>query len=135
MPDDILGKTLARSSNNLPNLGIISLRGACRLSDNALKSLVASAPSLCSVNLGQCSLLTDAGISILANSLGPILRELYLDDCYRIDAKLIAPALKKFKHLEVLSVAGIPSVCDGFLNDIINSCGRNMKDLNLADCP
>ncbi|KAM7510740.1 hypothetical protein LguiB_009615 [Lonicera macranthoides] len=135
VPDDILGKTLARSSNNLPNLGIISLRGACRLSDNALKSLVASAPSLCSVNLGQCSLLTDAGISILANSLGPILRELYLDDCYRIEAKLIAPALKKFKHLEVLSVAGIPSVCDGFLNDIINSCGRNMKDLNLADCP
>ncbi|KAA8538717.1 hypothetical protein F0562_028302 [Nyssa sinensis] len=132
--DDILGKSLARSSNSLRDLAIISLRGACRLSGIALKALVASAPALQSINLGQCSLLSHTGIDILANSLGSVLRELYIDDCQRIDAMLIVPALKKFEHLEVLSVAGIHSVCDKFVSDIIAVRGHNMKELDLADC-
>lgn len=129
-----LVKTLARSPNSLPDLAIISLKGACRLTDIALKELLVSAPALQSINLSQCSLLSNTGIDILADSLGAILKELYIDNCQRIDAMLIAPVMKKFKHLEVLSVAGIQTVCDEFLTDIIPVCGRNLKELDLAGC-
>lgn len=118
----------------MPDLAIISLKGACRLTDVALKELVASTPALRSINLGECSLLTDSSIFHLAACLGPTLRELYIDNCHRIDARIIAPAIFEFKHLEVLSVAGIQTVCDEFVVEIIDKCGRNIKDLDLADC-
>lgn len=132
--DDIIAETLSRSSRSLPGLGIISLRGACRLSDEGLKVLVKLAPALCSINLGECSLLTHVGINYIADALGNSLRELFIDNCSRVDAKNMASAVAKFKHLEVLSVAGIPDLCDGVIGDIITACGRNIKDLDLADC-
>lgn len=134
MVDETIIETLARSSSSLPNLGIISLRGACRLSDEALEVLVKLTPALCSINLGENALLTHVGIHHLANALGTSLRELSIDNCSRIDARHIASALKKFEHLEVLSVAGIPNVCDRVVSDIITACGRNIKDLDLSDC-
>ncbi|KAF7154730.1 hypothetical protein RHSIM_Rhsim01G0183000 [Rhododendron simsii] len=131
---DSLCKTIVQSRNSLPDLAIISLKGACRLTDVALKALVASTPALQSINLGECSLLTDTGISLLAACLGATLRELYIDNCHRIDARVVAHAILEFKHLEVLSVAGIQTVCDEFVVEVITKCGRNMKGLDLADC-
>nr|XP_017239636.1 PREDICTED: uncharacterized protein LOC108212416 isoform X2 [Daucus carota subsp. sativus] len=132
--DEVIAATLARPLSSLPGLGIISLRGACHLSDEALKVLVTLAPGLCSINLGECSLLTHIGINYIADVLGNCLRELMIDYCYRIDAKDLVSALKKFKYLEVLSVAGIPNLCDGILTDIITASGRNIRDLDLTDC-
>ncbi|XP_050216200.1 uncharacterized protein LOC126667272 [Mercurialis annua] len=134
MPDYILPATLARSSRSLPDLITLSLSGACRLSDIGLSSLVASAVSLRSINLSRCSLLTFSSVGIIADSLGSVLRELYIDDCESIDVMLILPALKKLEHLEVLSVAGIQTVCDDFLRQFLVSCGHNIKELGLADC-
>ncbi|XP_057501241.1 uncharacterized protein LOC130785162 isoform X1 [Actinidia eriantha] len=134
MPDYVLRATLARSSNSLPALTTISLKGSYRLSDVGLSSLVASAPALRSVNLSQCSLLTSDGINTLADSLGSILRELYIDDCQNIDALLILPALLKLEHLEVLSLAGIETVCDDFLGKFIAVRGHHIKDLVLTNC-
>ncbi|KAI8572994.1 hypothetical protein RHMOL_Rhmol01G0244400 [Rhododendron molle] len=131
---DSLCKTIVQSRNSLPDLAIISLKGACRLTDVALKALVASTPALQSINLGECSLLTDTGISLLAACLGDTLRELYIDNCHRIDARVVVRAILEFKHLEVLSVAGIQTVCDEFVVEVITKCGRNMKGLDLADC-
>ncbi|CAI9759589.1 unnamed protein product [Fraxinus pennsylvanica] len=132
--DYAFADTFARFSTSLHNLAILSLRGACRLTDNGLQTIVTSAPALRSINLGQCTLLTCAGIKFIAYSLGSILRELYIDDCQKIDAMLILPALKDFEHLEVLSVAGIPTVSDQFVNDLITICGRNIKELDFANC-
>ncbi|KAK6941299.1 hypothetical protein RJ641_026676 [Dillenia turbinata] len=134
LPDYILSATLAQSSNFLPALTTISLGGACRLSDVGLSALVSAAPALRSVNLTQCSLLTFDGINALANSLGSILRELYLDDCYNIDVMLMLPAMRKLEQLEVLSLAGIQSVTDRFLCEFINMHGSRMKELILNDC-
>lgn len=134
LPDYILFATLARSSNILPVLTTISLKGACRLSDVGLSSLLSSAPALRSINLGQCSLLTSVGISSIADSLGSVLRELYLDDCQSIDAILILPALSKLEHLEVLSLAGLQTVCDDFVSQFVSVRGHNLKELVLADC-
>ncbi|KAK7265437.1 hypothetical protein RJT34_33057 [Clitoria ternatea] len=118
----------------LPRLTSLSLSGACRLSDKGLQALVSSAPALRSINLSQCCLLTSASLNILADSLGSLLKELYLDDCQIMDAMLILPALKKLEHLEVLSLAGIQTVSDEFIRDYIIALGHNMKELVLKDC-
>ncbi|KAG8657231.1 uncharacterized protein LOC110612108 isoform X1 [Manihot esculenta] len=134
MPDYVLYTTLARQSYTLSKLATLSLRGAHRLSDSGLSALAASAPVLQSINLSQCSLLTSSSINDLASHFESTLRELYLDDCQNIDAMLILPALKKFKHLEVLSVAGIRTVRDGFVIAMAETCGMNMKELVFANC-
>ncbi|RDX98496.1 rhp7, partial [Mucuna pruriens] len=134
LPDYVIVATLAQSPRHLSRLTTLSLSGACRLSDGGLRALVSSAPALRSINLSQCSLLTSASIYILAESLRSLLKELYLDDCQGIDAALIVPALIELEHLEVLSVAGIQTVCDEFVKNYIIARGQNMKELVLKDC-
>ncbi|OVA08353.1 Leucine-rich repeat [Macleaya cordata] len=134
MSDHVLLGTLARSQNSLPALASISLRGACHLTDVGLSAIVGSARALRYVNLGNCSLLTSSCIDALADSLGPELKVLHIDDCPNIDALKILPALKKLKNLEVLSVAGIETVCDDFVCEFISEHGSKMKEFILADC-
>ncbi|XP_054806024.1 uncharacterized protein LOC129308720 isoform X2 [Prosopis cineraria] len=136
MSDHVILDTLARSPRQLPRLTSLSLSGACRVSDRGLRGLVLSVPELRSINLSQCSLLTSASIHALAESfsLGSLLKELYLDDCQSIDAALIGPELQSLDHLEVLSVAGIQTVSDEFVNDFVVARGHNLKELVLRDC-
>ncbi|KAK4337979.1 hypothetical protein RND71_042466 [Anisodus tanguticus] len=134
MPDYILLATFARSPNNLPALTTLSLKGACRLSDAGLTAIISAAPNLRSMNLSQCSLLTCDGISCLSNSLGSVLRELYLDDCEAIHPMLILPALLKLEHLEVLSVAGIKTVCDAFIKEFVTHRGQSLREIVLEGC-
>ncbi|XP_008786637.3 uncharacterized protein LOC103704910 [Phoenix dactylifera] len=134
MPDYVVDAILARSPNSLPSLTTLSLKGAYRLSDDGLNAIVSSAPLLCSINLSQCSLITSSGIINLVDKLVSVLRELYIDDCQNVDAMVILPALRKLKCLEVLSVAGIQSVCDKFVHRLIPVCGSNMRELVLAGC-
>ncbi|XP_044959870.1 uncharacterized protein LOC123411020 [Hordeum vulgare subsp. vulgare] len=134
MPDYILPATLAKVPNCMPLLRKISLMGNYRLSDNGLDKLISTAPSLSSLNLSECSLLTSTGIENLANTLQSVLRELYINDCLNVDAMMILPALKKIKHLEVLSMSGIQSVCDKFVNELIPIHGSNIRELAFAGC-
>ncbi|KAL4563754.1 hypothetical protein LXL04_027799 [Taraxacum kok-saghyz] len=133
LPDYVLFSTL--SHKPMCELTNISLRGACRLSDSGLNTLVTCAPGLRSINLGCCSLLTSDGIINLSDKLGPILKELYIDECFGLDAMKILPALIKLQHLEVLSVSRNESVNDLFIRQLVNIRGKNMKELILADCP
>ncbi|WVZ92591.1 hypothetical protein U9M48_038641 [Paspalum notatum var. saurae] len=134
MPDYILPTTLAKVSNCMPLLRKISLKGNYRLSDKGLGTLISSAPSLSSINLCECSLLSSSGIDILANKLHSVLRELYIDDCTNVDAMMILPALQRINHLEVLSMSGIQSVSDKFVSELIHVHGSNMKGLAFAGC-
>ncbi|XVF48902.1 hypothetical protein PTKIN_Ptkin03bG0225600 [Pterospermum kingtungense] len=134
LADYILPSTLARSSNSLPALTSLSLTGAYRLSDAGLAVLVSSASALRSIDLSQCSLLTHSAIDSLAASLALVLSELFINDCQSIDAMLILPALKKLEHLEVLSVAGLESVTDGFIKEFIIARGDSIKELKLTGC-
>ncbi|KAL3838609.1 hypothetical protein ACJIZ3_023200 [Penstemon smallii] len=134
MFDTVLKDMLARSENSFSSLSIISFRGACRLSDNGFKELLMSAPKLRSVNLGQCTLITSDAINFIADYLGSNLRELYVDDCQKINAMLIVPAIKKFPYLEVLSVAGIKTVNDQFISEVVPVFGQSSKELDLANC-
>ncbi|XP_023516723.1 uncharacterized protein LOC111780530 [Cucurbita pepo subsp. pepo] len=132
--DFVVLSTLARSSNSLPALKSLSLTGACRLSDIGIAALVCSAPVLQSLNLSQCSFLTSSSIDSIANSLGSTLRELYLDDCLKINPMLMISAMKKLQHLEVLSLAGIGDVCDEFIQEFLPAGGHNLKELILTNC-
>ncbi|KAG8367173.1 hypothetical protein BUALT_Bualt16G0045100 [Buddleja alternifolia] len=134
MPDYALSATLARFPNCLPALTTISLKGAYRLTDAGLHMLVSSATSLKSIDISQCPLLTSEGICSLTNSLQSVLRELYLDNSHGIDAMLILPALLKLENLEVLSLAGIQTVTDDFVSEVVSVHGCRMKELILADC-
>ncbi|KAL5222793.1 hypothetical protein ABZP36_027506 [Zizania latifolia] len=134
MPDYILPATLAKAPNCMPLLDKISLKGNYRLSDSGLDTIISAAPSLSSLNLCECSLLTSTGIKNLANKMNLVLRELYIDDCLNVDAMMILPSLQKLKHLEVLSMSGIQSVCDKFVNELIPIHGSKMKELAFAGC-
>lgn len=134
IPDYILSSTLARSPKNLPSLTAISLKGAYRLSDAGLSMLASAAPSLKSIDISQCPLLTSEGICSLASSLRFVLRELYIDNCHGTDAMLILPSLKMLENLEVLSVAGILTVSDDFVDGLVSAHGSRIKELVLADC-
>jgi DNA repair protein RAD7 len=134
LPDYILRTTLAKVPNCMPLLTKISLKGNYRLSDEGLETLISAAPSLSTLNLCECSLLTSSGIEFLADKLHSVLRELYIDDCINVDAMMILPYLQKFKQLEVLSMSGMQSVSDKFVNELIPVHGSNMRELAFADC-
>ncbi|KAI3979380.1 hypothetical protein MKX01_001572 [Papaver californicum] len=134
LPDYVLRPALAQSPNSLPALSSVSLRGACRLTDGGIKALVGSAPSLCSVNLAACPLLSSTSIEYMADALGSVLKELYLDDCQNIDMMLSLPALQNLKFLEVLSLADIETVSDDFVSNFVTGCGRNLKELDFSGC-
>ncbi|XP_073154328.1 uncharacterized protein [Henckelia pumila] len=134
VPDYALPATFAHSPNSLPALTSISLKGAYRLSDAGLSSLVSSAPSLKSIDLSQCPLVTSEGISFLSKSLRLVLRELYIDHCQGVDVMVSLPGLLELENLEVLSVAGIHTVCDDFICEVVSVHGCRMKHLVLADC-
>ncbi|XP_042034445.1 F-box/LRR-repeat protein 17-like isoform X2 [Salvia splendens] len=127
---------LDKHQESFSRLTILSLRGACGLSDDGLRNLVNSAPLLQSINLGQCSLLTSAAVNCIADVLGSQLKELYIDKCNKIDAMQILPAFKKFTCLEVLSVAQMRTVNDQFVNGLVtaSACGKVLKDLDFSDC-
>ncbi|KFK39888.1 hypothetical protein AALP_AA3G302000 [Arabis alpina] len=133
MPDYVLPSTLAKSPKNLPVLSSLSLMGACRLSDLGLQALVSAAPAIRSINLSQCSLLTSSSIDMLSDSLGSVLRELYINECQNIDLKLILSALKKFENLEVLSLVDLPSVRGQDLRDFVTARGKALKKLILTN--
>ncbi|KAI7733410.1 hypothetical protein M8C21_023276 [Ambrosia artemisiifolia] len=132
--DDIIPNSLARAPNSLPFLGILSLKGAARLSNKTLKPLFISAPLLQSINLSQCTLLTHTAINIMVHYLKDNLKELYIDECPRIDAQRSSYLIVKFKQLEVLSVAGIETMRDEYVVFIAALLGESLKELNLADC-
>ncbi|KAF3341289.1 F-box/LRR-repeat protein 4 [Carex littledalei] len=134
LPDYILRASLASAPNSLPSLTKLSLKGAYSLSDDGLAAIISSAPLLSSLNLCQCSLLTSEGITYLADNLGPALRELYIDNCQNVCAMSILPSLKKANCLEVLSMAGISSVSNKFVRELIPVCGSTIKELNFAGC-
>ncbi|CAI9100713.1 OLC1v1037872C1 [Oldenlandia corymbosa var. corymbosa] len=134
LADYVISESLACSANSLPALTTISFKAAYRLSDIGLSALVSSAPSLRSVDLSQCSLITSDGVCCMAASLGSALRELHLDECQGIDAMHILPALQNLQNLEVLSLSGLETVSDDFVLEFLRARGPSIKELVLSDC-
>lgn len=62
------------------------------------------------------------------------MKELYIDDCQRIDAELILPVLKNCEHLEMLSVAENIIISVLFVRKLVTTRGEKLKELNFANC-
>ena len=122
LPDFVLLPILAFLPSQLSALTNISLNGACLLSDARIK------------DLGCCFLLIVDAIDNLADKLGPVLKELYIDECFDLDAKRILPALLKLEQLEVLSISHNESVGNSFIKKFVAARGQKMKELVLANC-
>ncbi|CAI9095946.1 OLC1v1031994C2 [Oldenlandia corymbosa var. corymbosa] len=133
LDNHVIRESLLWSSNSLPKLQVLSLKGAARLSDDGLKAIVTLTPLLKSINLSKCSLLTHDAIDALADTLGSMLRELYIDGCQKMNPTLTT-AFKEFSNLEVLSVAESPYVSDDFLDRVMTMYTENIKELDLAGC-
>ncbi|CAL5198780.1 unnamed protein product [Lathyrus oleraceus] len=132
--DETVYDTLAKPGNSLSKLTSLSIAGAYDLNNEGLELLVSSVTALRYINLTKCVRLTATGLDILADSFGSTLKELYIDGFNLINAKGILKALKRFKQLQVLSLAGIRDLSDAFIKDYIMACGRNLKGLVLKDC-
>ncbi|XP_031498629.1 uncharacterized protein LOC116263153 [Nymphaea colorata] len=132
--DNMLQAASSCFSKNKSGLTSLSLKGAYQLTDVGLLAVVSAAPTLSSVNLSDCSSLTEAGIYELADKLTTSLKELYIDGCQQLDAMAMLHSLLKLRNLEVLSVAGIQSVSDAFISSLVSVHGPKMKGLVLADC-
>ncbi|KAH9805063.1 hypothetical protein WN944_002506 [Citrus x changshan-huyou] len=134
LTENVIINTIVTQNFSLPALTTISLTGAYQLTDFGLSKLARSASALQSVNLSQCSLLTNEGINLLVKHLKSTLRVLYIDHCQNIYAVSMLPALRKLNCLEVLSVAGIETVDDYFVTEIVRAHCLNMRQLVLANC-
>ncbi|KAL1371762.1 hypothetical protein AAHE18_01G156300 [Arachis hypogaea] len=77
-------------------------------------------PRLISLSITGACRLSDKGLRALISS-APALRSVNL-------------TLKALENLEVLSLAGVGTVCDKFIKDYIIANGQNMKELILKDC-
>ncbi|CAK8563983.1 unnamed protein product [Lathyrus sativus] len=132
--DETVSETLAKPYNSLSKLTSLSISGAYQLNNTGLDLLVSSVKALTYVNLTKCVRLTAAGLDILADSFGSTLKDLYIDGFNFFNTKGILQALKRFKQLQVLSLAGIRDLSHEFIKDYIMACGRNIKGLVLKDC-
>lgn len=119
-------------SGVLQALVSLSLKGAVQLTDKGLGFIVQLAPTLGSLDISQCPLVSATGINVLSIWYGKTLEKLYVDDCTGIDAMAMLPALLKFMNLQVLSVAGNYSVCDEFVRHFLAVRGRRIKELVLS---
>ncbi|CAH8251761.1 unnamed protein product [Arabidopsis lyrata] len=124
---------LSISSNRFPVLSSLSLRGAFRLTDNALDSISKAAPSLELIDLSECSMLTSFAMVILVNNFGATLRGLDIEGC-QIDLSQVSEVVKNFKSLEYFSIAGVEGVDDGFVVKFLEVCGSKLTGLSLARC-
>ncbi|CAI5476301.1 unnamed protein product, partial [Closterium sp. Yama58-4] len=134
LSDTCLTSTLLRAPASLPALRSLSLQGAYRLSDAALPPLALAAPSLAHLSLLHCPLLSSPAVSTLLSSLASSLKTLRLDGCSQLNARALLPGLKALTGLTCLSLAGVPSVTDAVLADLLPAVGGHLKELSLAHC-
>ena len=79
--DRLVQYTFDHPSMRFPCLTFLSLKGAYFLLDVGLSSFVHMYHLLNSVDLIQCSLLSEAGINTLVDILAPEIKELRLESC------------------------------------------------------
>ncbi|CAI5537407.1 unnamed protein product [Closterium sp. Naga37s-1] len=134
LSDTCFTTTLLRAPASLPALRSLSLQGAYRLSDTSLPPLALSAPSLAHLSLLHCPLLSAPAVSTLLSSLASSLKTLRLDGCTQLSAHALLPGLRALTGLTCLSLAGVPSVTDAVLADLLPAVGGHLRDLSLAHC-
>eukprot|EP00850_Spirogloea_muscicola_P000622 SM000002S05702 [mRNA] locus=s2:1777468:1780750:+ [translate_table: standard] len=134
LSDQGLAATICAAPGSMPRLASLSLRGGYRLSDVGLLSILRAAPCLESVELRQCSLVTEAGIDLIAVNAGDRLVNLSLEDCGQLDGMKLVGALVRLPKLRRLALSGVANVSDVIVEAIVGALGPSLEDLKLANC-
>ncbi len=113
---------------------LVALRGAYRLTDKGVSALLQAAPCLTSVNLSQCSLLTERVVKAVADCLGTQLCALSLEGCAQMDGLKLLLVLLQMPCLKKLSLSGVGGVKDEVVSELAVVLGSTLEELHLADC-
>ncbi|RUS33390.1 hypothetical protein BC938DRAFT_471918 [Jimgerdemannia flammicorona] len=89
-------------------------------------------PNLASVDLRDCSILTDDALAILAEAC-PHLKTLWLNINTAITTQGAIDSIPRFAKLRTLHVDGAPWCTDEFIECIFGSC-RLLRALNITGC-
>ncbi len=134
LSDQCLTATFATGPGALSSLTLVALRGAYRLTDKGVSALLQAAPCLTSVNLSQCSLLTEGAVKAVADCLGTQLCALSLEGCAQMDGLKLLPVLLQMPRLKKLSLSGVGGVKDEVVSELAVVLGSTLEELHLADC-
>eukprot|EP00249_Psilotum_nudum_P017534 c26376_g2_i1 orf=2-2341(+) len=132
--DQCVSAMVARSNGSLPSLYTVSLRGAYRLTDNGLADFVRATPVLTSLDLTDCSYLSELGIQIVADCLGSNLNKLCLDGCKQLNVSKMLLVLLNMRQLQSLSLANVAGMCDELVSELAVHLGLTLQELSLAHC-
>ena len=83
-------------------------------------------------SLGDCSSLTDQGLSELVNIKGGHLKELYLPGVRTIVGQGLAASNLPLKRLQVLDLSGCDEVTNQWMWEILSAWGQNLSTLALS---
>ncbi|KAH8953432.1 hypothetical protein BDL97_08G026900 [Sphagnum fallax] len=134
LSDQCLTTTFATGPGALSSLTLVALPGAYRLTDKGVSALLQAAPGLTSVNLSQCSMLTEGAVKAVANCLGTQLCALSLEGCAQMDGLKLLPVLLQMPCLKKLSLSGVGGVKDEVVSELAVVLGSTLEELHLADC-
>lgn len=116
----------------LDRLQVLALRGAYRLTDTALCSILRNTSNLQVLRLPQNSLLTEASIKQLPGLL-PLLRELDLSECRGVSGAALHSILTgALPLLESVMLTGIPEVSNALLAEM--ALGLPLRHISVARC-
>lgn len=132
--DRVLSSTIATHPASLPALTAASFSGAFRISDSAVASLTSSAPTLSSLTLRHCPLLTSAAFHSIASHVGASLKKLSLEGCSQLNAEQLAAAVLEMPAVESLALVGQEELQDCHVESILIALGPRLGELNLAKC-
>ncbi|KAL2631438.1 hypothetical protein R1flu_016124 [Riccia fluitans] len=132
--DHCLATLCAKGGNSFPELQSLVLKGAYRLVDQGVTRMLNTSPRLKSVDLTQCSLISEHSVEAIADTLGATIESLVLDNCSQLSGLKLLPALRKIPHLRKLSLAGIPQVTDGVISELLVPLRFDLQELGLRYC-
>ncbi|KAJ7556353.1 hypothetical protein O6H91_05G079300 [Diphasiastrum complanatum] len=133
LSDQCVAATLSPSPG-MSNLRRLCLKGAYRLTDKGLSTLIESAPQLTCLDISLCSLISEAGIKKVADCLASKLKSLSLEGCAHMNGLKLLPSLTKLQELTQISLGGVGGITDDVLSELLVHIGVKLEELCLSDC-
>ncbi|TYZ60577.1 hypothetical protein PybrP1_010856, partial [[Pythium] brassicae (nom. inval.)] len=116
---------------------LLALLAECKaaVTDDLLRCILASFPSLVELDISGCEHVTDAGILLCTKKATP-LRVLRTDRCpYVTKASLLQLIKVQGPRLRVLSIRECAQVSDVVVMKLLVNQPRKLQELNISDCP
>ena len=98
-------------ANGCPKLQSLNIDNCSNITDDGIRALANGLPQLQSLNISCCDKITDEGITALANGL-PQLQSLNIDGCHKITDEGIRALASGLRQLQSLNTASCRKITD-----------------------